>query len=542
MLVVTQSNRLEMLADRLVERLRRAPPPPLVPEIVVVQSAGMARWLTLRVARELGVSANLRFPLPAAYLWEVFRTLLDGVPDASPLEPAVSVWHLMPILESLEDTPCFATIRSYHQAADERGRYELAARLADLFDQYLVYRPGWIARWEAGEDEGWQAELWRRLVRRTTEPHRAQVQATAMRALASGAFQGALPRRLAIFGIPTLPPAYLDAFSRLADHIDVDLFLLNPCREYWADLVPERDLPRRTGRSDARALHLETGPPLLASLGRQGREFLDLVLDYPHREEEAFASPGDDGLLHTLQSDILTLRTREQRAAVATDDRSLQFHVCHGPVREIEVLHDQLLGLFERHPDLTPADVVVMTPDIAAYAPAIEAVFGGAPPERRIPFTIADRSLRAESALVAAFLSLLDLPGSRYDASQLLELLETPAVHRRSAFRRPRTWISCAVSLPAAGFAGASTRPRAPGWGCPPSRSTPGASASIACSSVSPSREVGSGGWSATCCPTRPSRVARRWCSAAWRRSSRRRRRSARLWPRRARWLRGRRP
>ncbi len=434
MLVVTQSNRLEMLADRLVERLRRAPLPPLVPEIVVVQSTGMARWLTLRVARELGVSANLRFPLPAAYLWEVFRTLLDGVPDASPLEPAVSVWHLMPILESLEDTPRFATIRSYHQAADERGRYELAARLADLFDQYLVYRPGWIARWEAGEDEGWQAELWRRLVRRTTEPHRAQVQATAMRALASGAFQGALPRRLAIFGIPTLPPAYLDAFSRLADHVDVDLFLLNPCREYWADLVPERDLPRRTGRSDARALHLETGPPLLASLGRQGREFLDLVLDYPHREEEAFASPGDDGLLHTLQSDILTLRTREQRAAVAADDRSLQVHVCHGPVREIEVLHDQLLGLFERHPDLTPADVVVMTPDIAAYAPAIEAVFGGAPPERRIPFTIADRSLRAESALVAAFLSLLDLPGSRYDASQLLELLETPAVHRRFGF------------------------------------------------------------------------------------------------------------
>src|SRR5262249_58927715 len=120
-----------------------------------------------------------------------------------------------------------------------------------------------------------------------------------------------------------------------------------------------------------------------------------------------------------------------QVAAAWTDARSLQADVCNGPVREIEVLHDQLLGLFERHPDLTPADVVVMTPDIAAYAPAIEAVFGGAPLGRRIPFTIADRSLRTESALVAAFLSLLDLPGSRYDASQLLALLETPAVHPR---------------------------------------------------------------------------------------------------------------
>src|SRR5262249_43856398 len=75
-----------------------------------------------------------------------------------------------------------------------------------------------------------------------------------------------------------------------------------------------------------------------------------------------------------------------------------------------------------------------MTPDIAAYAPAIEAVFGGAPLERRIPFTIADRSLRAESTLVAAFLELLELPGSRYDAGRLLTLLETPALHRRFGF------------------------------------------------------------------------------------------------------------
>jgi exodeoxyribonuclease V gamma subunit len=116
---------------------------------------------------------------------------------------------------------------------------------------------------------------------------------------------------------------------------------------------------------------------------------------------------------------------------VAADDRSLQVHVCHGPMREVEVLHDQLHWLFEQHPDLTPADVVVMTPDIDAYAPCIEAVFGGAQGIRRIPFTVADRSLRAESPLVEAFLGLLDLRGSRYEADRLLALLDTPAVHRR---------------------------------------------------------------------------------------------------------------
>src|SRR5262245_24026147 len=386
----------------------------------------MARWLSLGLARALGLAANVRFPLPSGFLWETFRALLPDVPASSPLEPAVAVWHLRTILESLEDTPGFAPLHDYLRGADERGRHELAARIADLFDQYLVYRPQWIARWEAGEDEGWQAALWRRLVARIAEPHRASVAEAALRALAGPAPGGALPRRVTVFGIPTMPPAYLRALRRLADHVDVHLFLLDPCREYWGDV----ERPRRA--RDRGVPPAEPGAALLASLGRQGRDFLDLVVECePHREEAAFVDPGDDSLLHALQSDLLTLRERADRIAVAPDDRSLQVHVCHGTMREVEVLHDQLLWLFECHPELTPADVVVMTPDVDDYAPAIEAVFGGTPGERRIPFTVADRSLRAESPLVEAFLGLLDLPGSRYDADRLLALLDTPAVHRR---------------------------------------------------------------------------------------------------------------
>ncbi len=435
MFSVVGGNQLEELADRMVGWLRESPAPPLVPDVVVVQSAGMARWLSLRMARTLGIAANVRFPLPARFLWGTFRTLVPDVPESSPLEPGVAVWHLRALLDDLDGTPQdtrqdtqrFAALHAYLRSADERGRHDLAARIADLFDQYLVYRPAWITRWEGGADEGWQAALWRRLVARIAEPHRARVQAAAMRALAA-APPGVLPRRVAVFGIPTMPPAYLHGFRHLGDHVDVHLFLLGPSREYWGDL-------RRSRRGGAAEVHAEAGAPLLATLGRQGREFLDLVLECePHREDEAFVDPGDDCLLHALQSDMLTLRARVGRRAIAPDDRSVQVHVCHGAMREVEVLHDQLLWLFERHPDLTAADVVVMTPDIDAYAPCIEAVFGGTQGPRHIPFSIADRGLRSESPLVEAFLGLLDLVGSRYDADRLLALLDIPALHRRFGF------------------------------------------------------------------------------------------------------------
>jgi exodeoxyribonuclease V gamma subunit len=419
---VVHGNRLEMLADRLLARIRETPPAPLVPETIIVQSAGMARWLSMRIARGLGIAANVRFPLPAGFLWEAFRLLLPEVPARSPLEPGVAVWHLEAILDGLDEGPAFDPLRDYLRDADERGRHELATRIADLYDQYLVYRPHWVMRWEAGEDEHWQAALWRLLVARTTQPHRARVHGAAMRALEDPAPVGVLPARVFLFGIPTLPPAELEAFRRLADHIDVHLFRLSPSCHYWdAPRIPRAPVP-------------EPGHPLVAALGKQGRDLLDLLLRMraPDREDEVYVEPGDDTLLHALQTDLLTLRARAERMPVVPEDRSLQIHVCHGPTREVEVLHDQLLWLFEHHPDVTPADVVVMMPDIETYAPCIEAVFGGTQGPRHIPFTVADRSLRAESPLVEAFLGLLELPGGRYEADRLLALLDTPAVHRRA--------------------------------------------------------------------------------------------------------------
>ena len=108
-------------------------------------------------------------------------------------------------------------------------------------------------------------------------------------------------------------------------------------------------------------------------------------------------------------------------------DDSIQIHVCHSPVREAEVLHDRLLALFDVHRDLEPADVLVLTPDLETYGPAVEAVFAAA---GRIPCNVA-RARAVESRTLRAFLDLLSLPGSRYGAEAVLAPLAAPAVRVR---------------------------------------------------------------------------------------------------------------
>ena len=437
-----QSNRLEVLADRLADLLSQPLRSPLAREVVVTPSSGLARWLALRLAGRLGVCANLDVQLPASFLWTMARAVLRYLPPTSRFDRPVLGWRLMALLRDLEDTPCFAPVRAYlGDGRDEFRRYQLAGRIADCFDQYLVYRPDWIQRWEAGQEDHWQAELWRRLAR-GDEAHRVRVQARFQARLASGDVDlRRLPERISVIGVSALPPLDVELIAALARYVDVHLFVLNPCQEYWGDIQAERDLAWLGEEIDPDEAYLTVGHPLLASLGKQGRDFIDLLNAWPRVEWDGFVEPEGDDLLQHLQADILHLRERGDDGddgrslspplPLRPNDRSLQIHACHGPMREVEVLHDQLLALFAAHPELRPADVIVMAPDIARYGPLIEAVFASVPRERRIPFSIADRGAPAEEPLVEGFFALLELGGGRFAVGPVLSLLELPAVRRR---------------------------------------------------------------------------------------------------------------
>lgn len=433
MLNLHQGNRLEALAERLAHVMRAPLAAPLAAETIVVQSHGVARWLALELARSGGICANVRFPLPAAYAWTLYRAL-DTAPRTSDFEPEVMTWRIMQALPALEGRAEFTPVRAYVRGEIYR-RYELARRIADTFDQYLLYRPDWIAQWDRGDTPHWQAVLWRRVAAGAGAPHRAALHRRFLERLDGGLLaQAGVPERISVFGAPALPPMLLELFAGLAEHVDVHFFLLNPCREYWGDIQAGGEIARKklAGRPDA--AYLESGNALLASLGKQGRDFFDLLQNCVSIEHDCYVDPGKASLLAAVQWDILNLQERATAggaAEVAAEDRSLQVHVCHGAMREVEVLHDRLLEMFERWPDLAPSDIVVMTPDIEAFAPYIDAVFGTAEP--RIPFNISDRSAERESPLAATFMALLDLPGSRYEAGKVLELLDEPAVRRRFA-------------------------------------------------------------------------------------------------------------
>ncbi|PYJ00853.1 MAG: exodeoxyribonuclease V subunit gamma, partial [Verrucomicrobia bacterium] len=200
------SNRLETLAAKLSERLRRPLPSPLQPEIIVVRNQGMERWLKLELARHHGICANTRFRFPEAFAYEMFRTVLPAMADDPPFEREVMLWKIMKTLPGLLSRREFGSLEQYlSRRADPRKLVQLASRIAHLFDQYLIFRPEMVLAWEEGRDEHWQAILWRSLARETNGRHPAALRRDFAAALAQpNVERSGLPERVSIFGLSAL--------------------------------------------------------------------------------------------------------------------------------------------------------------------------------------------------------------------------------------------------------------------------------------------------------------------------------------------------
>ncbi len=479
-LIVLHGNQLELLRDAVFAWLRETPLGPLEQETFLVQSNGVAEWLKIALAERQGICAATRVALPARFLWDCYRAMFGQAEVArrSAFDKAALSWRLMRLLPDLLGEPDFEPLRHFLADGEAERRLQLASRLADLLDQYQVYRADWLADWAQGRDQlrraqgdvvelapdqRWQARLWRAILASMDDAARGKGRAHLHRRFVDAIERGEqpvspLPRRVVLFGISALPHQTLEALAALARHTQVILAVPNPCQYHWGDIIDGRELLRserrrqrlRGGQELAcvplEALHAASHP-LLAGWGRQGRDFIRMLDAFDDAEAtrgrfanlriDLFSEGDGDTLLAQLQAAIRDLRplAEHPHSAPAAADRSIEFHVAHSAQREVEILHDRLLALLAepQAAPLKPRDIVVMVPDIERFAPAIRAVFGqySRHDARYLPFEIGDVRDRSVNPLLVALDWLLRLPQQRCRQSEARDLLDVPALAAR---------------------------------------------------------------------------------------------------------------
>lgn len=476
MLHAYRSQRVEWLIGELARVMRSNwPADPFVSVPVVVGSRGMERWLRHELATRLGSVARVDFLFPRVAFEGAAAWLLDPGPGASagpvwtlsaketgPWTGSAFAMRILAAIRQRQEEPLFARVRRYLGAPTEvvsARELSFAMEVAGALDRLLYDRPEQALAWvrkepstskEPGE-HAWLATLLTDLIATSgtasEESLSTAEQLERVRALSRPPSERSTGRPLFVFGLSALRPGDQAWLSALAPHFDVHLFMLAPSSAWWADIrsrVEARTALARAGRpEEVVALHeeLDRQNPLLAANGAASRDvqvWLEDVGYQPGPEEPGPASP--ETLLARLQT---WLDAAEDRPVPASEEgrgpwssacarESIEVHACHGALRQCEALRDALLRRFAQDPTLEPRHVVVMTPDVATYAPLLAAVFGrkgdGVP---AIPVHVADLGLRATNSVAAALLHALELADERVTASRLVEVLTLGPVRAR---------------------------------------------------------------------------------------------------------------
>ncbi len=411
-------------------------------ELFLIQSQGMERMVGQSLADAFRSFCNFKFFLPLDFLGFVAGKLGLGVsPDG--FQRQILTWRLDGLLRNLSGEQYVPLISYLSEENGDLKQFQLARRLANIFDQYQIMRPEMLREWDRGvlvtshPAEIWQMDLWRRLLAQPAGTVHRGMQFTQVidRLDSAQDLTGCLPKRISVVGLHTFPPMYLNYLNSLSSHMDIHLFLLSPCRNYWGNVQSRRkqfeDLSKITDDQQQFASAQEEHHPLLASLGSQGRDLQNMMLENASfaLEFASYDDPlagkdyADATLLQRIQADLLEgfLPAGPHPPSAVLDD-TVQVVSCHAKLREITVLKDQLLHLLHRDSSLELRDIIVMAPDIQEYAPLIPAVFAD------IQHSIADRSLRRRNSVIAAFLSFLDLFSGRFGWSELLDLLRRPVI------------------------------------------------------------------------------------------------------------------
>ena len=418
------SNRIEELSAIFCEKIKHKDTWHQVSNIVV-QTKGLEKWLAMQAASRNKIFANYEFSNPDGFIAKIQQ--LAGNYGNSYFSRENIKWKTYTYLSEDDFVQHFPNIASYFED-DDIKRIQLAGKVADLFEQYQIYRPHIIEAWNTGkkaendddehftQQEEWQYFLWKKL---KTESNgrfdQVQRKQHLLEKMNSLDFQNSAKKmfpHIHIFGIAVLSDYYWETYQKLATIIDISIYTTTP--------------------SSADKWYIESTSEQSNELLGSCKELSANLYQLLNLEEadKRYLEPQGTKLLECVQSDILYNHNEGIKQYDTTQqDGSLHIVSSYTPVREVEALYNHLLNEFEKNPKLKGHEVSVQLTDVELYAPLVKAVFDNAP--KKIPYFISDENYSTGDSLIKAVDLFFNLPYANFKAENVLQLFDYSAIRER---------------------------------------------------------------------------------------------------------------
>ncbi|MBW3042249.1 exodeoxyribonuclease V subunit gamma [Prochlorococcus marinus] len=465
MLTIYRSNKAEWLAEILGHELRLNPPEITEEVNIIVSTWPSSRWLSEQISLINNINALVNYPFPGTYLKRLVKRVIGIDPnEKDPWEKNHLVWDILEFLPELIKREEAQVIRSWLAKSEKENEqinmnsWDLANNIAEIFDDYILYRPEIIKQWLSKNKKNvsrdirvnknilWQETLFKLLHEKINkDPFCIQAE-KAINSLKKGKiYKKDYPKNLYIYGLSSLAPLQIDLIQAFSKVINIKIYLISPCNDLWQRCETRRLRFRNTWNTPPDRQWLLESPRLEAFLGRMGAEFQQLLEgsgEYQlgeRNEEDIFSLTADitsnkgnkPNILEQLQQELLFTKS-ENVLTKEKSDKSLLFLKSPGKYRQVELIRDHILQLFANNKKLQPRDVLIMTPQIDSYKAIFASVFNNIDHNTtQLPWVITDRSQEDKVGLIHFVLNLLEISASRLTASVFENLLTNPALQKQ---------------------------------------------------------------------------------------------------------------
>lgn len=389
------SNQIEILCGKLAANLNPESGSIFNKIMIITQGGGMNNWVTGKMTETNGIFAHYEFQNQDGFLGQVYELLTGDKLRSNRDTIKFGVYRL---LETDDFKNKFQSVADYYEGNDLR-RIQLSEKIADLFDQYQLYRSEMIRKWESGQtdtdkpdSEKWQMWLWQQLGIPSKATLRNEIydklELLENRELLKNTFP-----EIHLFGISIYTSFHLEFYKRLSEYNTVHFYLCLPSKEK------------------------DQENSLLESFGTKARELVEQFAGIK-TESADFQVIDTKTLLGRLQNSIVNNKELTEKEP----DDSIQITSHFTPVREVEALYNYLLDLFHNDGKLKARDVLVIAPDINKYEPFIRAVFRNAPV--KFPHRISGAVKTTGDSITASLELISNMSEEDLTAENVVGLLE----------------------------------------------------------------------------------------------------------------------
>ncbi|CAL4324614.1 exodeoxyribonuclease V subunit gamma [Buchnera aphidicola] len=436
MFIIYKSNQLHILFSKICQIIKKKPKNNIFQkEIFVYDNKILLQWLHIFIAEKQGISENFQFYYTDHFIWKLFQIFVTDKNTINIYKKSIMTWNIMKIIEKKN--------YSNHVNTNDHPikKFKFSLIMADIFEQYLIYRPTWINIWEEYKDilkieknEEWQKIIWQNLHCLVKKKYPSQLHYANIFHIINSIQEKKniinVPKRCFIMSSFSLTSTYIKILETLGKYINIYLLHVTSCKKniFYYQVKKNKNILFNKKK------HIQDDS-LIMLWGKYEKIYSLYINSKTIKIINCFKITKAVKLLNIIQNDILiTYKKKNKNHSIYdkkilyTNDDSISVNVCHDKKHEITILYKKILNIFKKNPSILPGDIIVVSNTIHEYIDFINSIFTSQKNKYKIPFFIGIKNSKRKNIILSTFITILNLPNTRCSNKEILELLEIPEI------------------------------------------------------------------------------------------------------------------